>query len=236
VRGGGQADPYGALANPPEQYEMYETRRSWHQGNPQGGPAIATYDLLQAAGLASSDPYAVTRRTSTGLPMLPGQSQPGNNGLNRSQSKGASATLPTTAEIYPASTPAPGYPGGQDTPYPPEKARYSASFAQGGGISIMPPDMDEDPYGGYNDPPSAPLDNPHSPGDVETHAREDEPEDVVGEYQDGPFLREHEEPARASLADDEDYGYSSGRRVLRVGHFIYPILVTDRLIRRAGCK
>lgn len=231
VRGGAQADPYGALAHPPEQYEMYETRRSWHQGNPQGGPAIPTYDLLQAAGLAGSDPYAVTRRTSTGLPMLPGRSQPGNNVLNRSQSKGASATLPTTAEIYPTSTPAPGYPGGQDTPYPPEKARYSASFPQEGGISIMPPDMDEDPYGGYNDPPSALLVNPHSPGVVETHAREDGVEDVVGEYQDGPFPREHDEPARASIADDEDYGYSSGRRVLRVGHFILPFLVTEGLIR-----
>jgi len=220
VRGGGMPDPYGALANPPEQYEMYETRRSWHQGGPQGGPAIASYDILQAAGLAGSDPYAVTRRTSTGLPMLPGQLQPGNNGLNRSQSKGASAILPTTAETetYPTSTPAPGYPGGQDTPYPPEKARYSASYAPGGVTSTMPPDIEEDPYSGYNDQPSASLDNPHSPGIGETHAREDELEDVVGQYQDSPFPREHEEPARASIADDEDYGYNSGRRMLRVAN------------------
>lgn len=216
VRAGVQPDPYGALANPPEQYEMYETRRSWNQGNPQGGPAIATYDLLQAAGLASSDPYAVTRRTSTGLPTLLGQSQPGNNGLNRSQSKGALTTLPTTAETYPTSTPAPGYPGSQDTPYPPEKARYSASYAPGGAVSTMPPDVDEDPYSGYNDQPSAALDNPHSPGIGETHAREDGLEDLVGQYEDSPFPREHEEPARASIADDEDYGYNSGRRVLRV--------------------
>jgi hypothetical protein len=90
----------------------------------------------------------------------------------------------------------------------------------------MPPDIDEDPYGGISDQMSLPLDNPHSPGLVETHGREDGVEDVVGEHQDGPFLREHEEPARASIADDEDYGYS-GRRVLRVGHFIYPKLVTE---------
>jgi hypothetical protein len=217
LHAGRQPDPYGALANPPEQYEMYETRRSWHQGSPQGGPGAAPYDLLHAAGLAGSDPYAVTRKTSTALSHS--QSQSGISGLSRNQSQGAS-TLPTTVESYPM-TPAPGYPVGQDTPYPPEKARYSASYAPGGGVSTMPPDGDEDAYGGYHDQLAAPLENPHSPGIEEPDAREDGLDELVGRFEDGSYAREPEEPARASIADDEDYGFS-GRRVLRVGRFIYP--------------
>lgn len=84
----------------------------------------------------------------------------------------------------------------------------------------MPPDGDEDAYGGYHDQPSAPLENPHSPGIGEPHAREHDLDEVVGRFEDGSYTPE--EPARASIADDEDYGFS-GRRVLRVGRFIYPI-------------
>jgi len=195
LRNGGQQDPYGAFANPPpEQYEMYETGRAWQQGNSQGGAGVPNYDILQAAGLASSDPYAVTRGPSTRSGLSYGHSQSGASGLSRSQSQGTSA-LPTTPEGYPMPmpTPAPGYPGGQDAAYvPDEKTRYSASYAPGGGVSTMPPDEEEDAYDGYQEQPSGTLDNPHTPG--------------------------FEEAARASFADDEDYGYNSGQRVLRVAN------------------
>jgi hypothetical protein len=65
----GMQDPFGALSNPPEQYEMTESRRSWNQGSLRGGGGteVTTYDMLQAAGLSGSDPYAVTRAPSTRL-------------------------------------------------------------------------------------------------------------------------------------------------------------------------
>ena len=205
LRGGAQ-DPFGALAHPPEQYEMTEARGSWHQGPPHGGTEVTTYDLLQAAGLSGSDPYAVTRGASTRLSHRLSQSTAG---LMRSQSQGTSS-LPVTAESFPMPTPVPAYPGGQDRPYPPEKARYSASYAP----ATMPSEGDVDVYGGYQDPPSAQLDNPHSPG-VLPRSREDEHEEVAEQYEP-PYSHGHDEPARASLADDEDYGYSIGNRVLRV--------------------
>ncbi|KAI9511314.1 hypothetical protein F5148DRAFT_355993 [Russula earlei] len=183
LRDAGQ-DPYGALANPPEQYEMYERRQSWNQGIPHGAPGAVNYDLLQAAGLNEGDPYAVTRGPSTRLA--------------HSQSK--SRTVPT---------PAPGYPSGQDMTYPAEKARYSASYPPpAGGSSTMPPDIDDDEYSVYEDQPSPGLDNPYSPRTVE-----DERRDVPKQSEGLP-----EDAARASLADDEDYGYSSGHRVLRVAN------------------
>lgn len=215
LRNGGQQDPYGAFANPPpEQYEMYETGRAWQQGNPRGGTGVANYDILQAAGLASSDPYAVTR-ASTRSGLSYGHSQSGASGLTRSQSQGTS-TLPTTVEGYPMPTPAPGYPGGQDTAYvPDEKARYSASYAPDGGVSTMPPDEDEDAYGGYQEQLSGTLDNPHSPGFAGPRAGEDADEE---QNVRAPYAQEREEAARTSLADDEDYGYNSGQRVLRVAN------------------
>lgn len=211
----GMPDPFGALSNPPEQYEMTESGRSWNQGSLRGGGGteVSTYDMLQAAGLSGSDPYAVTRAPSTRLANLPMQA--GVSGLTRSQSQGTS-TLLTTAEDYPIPTAAPAYTGGQDRPYPPEKARYSGSHAPVG---------DADVYGGYQDPPppSALLDNPHSPGLPPPRAQ-DEHEDVAEEYEPSPFPAAREEPARASLADDEDYGYI-GNRVLRVRRpFIVPLI------------
>lgn len=211
LRAGGAQDPFGALTNPPEQYEMNEARGSWHQGNLRGGTEVTTYDLLHAAGLSGSDPYAVTRAPSTRL--THSLSQSGTAGLMRSQSQGTSS-LPMTPEGFPMPTPAPAYPG-QDRPYPPEKARYSASYAPGGGIPTMPSEGDVDVYGGYQDQPSAQLDNPHSPGILGPDAREDEHEEVANQYEP-PYSHGHDEPARASLADDEDYGYSIGNRVLRV--------------------
>ena len=205
---GGMQDPFGALANPPEQYEMTESRRSWHQGTLRGGggPEVTTYDMLQAAGMSGSDPYAVTRAPSTRLANIPMQS--GVSGLTRSQSQGTS-TLPTNAENYPMPTAAPAYPGGQDRPYPPEKARYSGLYR---------PPGDADVYGGYQDRPSASLDNPHSAG-LPPPRSQDEHEDMD---EPSPY---REEPARASLADDEDYGYSIGNRVLRVRcSFIIPLI------------
>jgi len=200
----GMQDPFGALANPPEQYEMTESRRSWNQKSLRGGEGteVTTYDMLQAAGLSGSDPYAVTRAPSTRLANLPMQS--GVSGLTRSHSQGTS-TLLTTAENYPMPTTAPAYPGGQDRPYPPEKARYSGSY---------PPAGDADVYSGYQDQPSVVLDNPHSPGLPPPRAQ-DEHEDVAEQFEPSPF---REEPARASLADDEDYGYNIGNRVLRVAN------------------
>ncbi|KAH9056663.1 hypothetical protein EDB87DRAFT_1635670 [Lactarius vividus] len=220
LRNGGQQDPYGALANPPEQYEMYETGRTWQQGIPRGGAGVTNYDLLQAAGLASSDPYAVTRGPSTRSGLSQGHSQSGASGLTRSQSQGTS-TLPTTVEGYtvpvpmPMPTPAPGYQG-QDAAYvPDEKTRYSASYTPGGGVSTMPPDEDEDAYDGYQERPSGTLDNPHSPGFAGPHAGED----VDGEQNvRAPYALGHQEAARASFADDDDYGYNSGQRVLRVAN------------------
>ena len=73
-----------------------------------------------------------------------------------------------------------------------------------------------DVYGGYQDQPSAQLDNPHSPGLPGPGSREDELADVAEQYEPGPYSIGLEEPARASLADDEDYGYNVGNRVLRV--------------------
>jgi hypothetical protein len=209
LRGGGQ-DPFGALAHPPEQYEMTEARGSWHQG-PHGGAEVTTYDLLQAAGLSGSDPYAVTRGPSTRLRHSLSQSTAG---LMRSQSQGTSS-LPVTAESFPMPAPVPAYPGGQDRPYPPEKARYSASYAPASGIPTRPSEGDVDVYGGYQDQPSAQLDNPHSPGVLGPRSHEDEHEEVAEQYEP-PYSHGHDEPARASLADDEDYGYSIGNRVLRV--------------------
>ncbi len=202
---GGMQDPFGALANPPEQYEMTESsRRSWHQGSLRGGGGteVTTYDMLQAAGMSGSDPYAVTRAPSTRLANIPMQS--GVSGLTRSQSQGTS-TLLTTAENYPMPTVAPTYPDGQDRPYPPEKARYSGLYRPSG---------DTDVYGGYQDQPSASLDT-HSPG-LPAPRSQDEHEDVAEQYEPSPYPHAREEPARASLADDEDYGYSVGNRVLRV--------------------
>lgn len=210
----GMQDPFGALTNPPEQYEMTESRRSWHQGSLRGGGGteVTTYDMLQAAGMSGSDPYAVTRAPSTRLANLPMQS--GVSGLMRSQSQGTS-TLPTTAENYPMPTAAPAYPGGQDRPYPPEKARYSGLYTPAG---------DADVYSGYQDQPSVPLDNPHSPG-LPAPPAQDEHEDVAEQFEPSPFPHGREEPARASLADDEDYGYNIGNRVLRVRRsFIIPLL------------
>jgi hypothetical protein len=201
----GMQDPFGALANPPEQYEMTESRHSWNQGSLRGGTEVTTYDMLQAAGLSGSDPYAVTRAPSTRLGNNPSLS--GLNVLTRRQSQGTT-TLPTTAENYPMPTAAPAYPGGQDGPYPPEKARYSGSHA-------TPAAGDADVYGGYQDQPSASLDNPHSPGLPGPRAR-DELEDVAEQFEPDPHPHVREEPARASLADDEDYGYNVGNRVLRV--------------------
>jgi hypothetical protein len=211
LRSGGMQDPFGALANPPEQYEMNEARRSWNQGSLSRGPEVTTYDLLQAAGMSGSDPYAVTRGASTRLAHTPSQS--GVSRLSRNQSLGGLSLLPTTAENHPMPTPAPAYTGGQDRPYPPEKARYSGSHALGGGSPIMPSGGDADVYDGYQDQPSAQLDNPHSPGIVGPHAGEDEHE---GEYEPGSYPIVGDEPARDSLADDEDYGYNIGNRVLRV--------------------
>ena len=209
---GGIQDPFGALANPPEQYEMNESRRSWHQGTLRGGggPEVTTYDMLQAAGLSGSDPYAVTRAPSTRLANLPMQS--GVSGLTRSQSQGTSM-LPTTAENYPMPAVAPAYPGGQDRPYPPEKARYSGLYRPAG---------DADVYGGYEDQPS--MDSPYSPS-VPAPRAQDEHEDVAEQYEPSPYPHAREEPARASLADDEDYGYHIGNRVLRVRRsFIVPLI------------
>jgi len=216
VRGGGAQDPFGTLANPPEQYEMYERRQSWiqTQGIPRGGPGVAPYDLVQAAGLNDGDPYAVARATSQRLNHS--QSKSGMSGPTRSQSQGTSI-LPPSTESHLMPTPAPGYPGGQDTPYPPEKARYSASYAPGGGISTMPPDVNEEAYSGYQDQPSVSLDNPYSPGFAGPSAQ-DEHQEVAGEYEDVPDPHRHGDSARASLADDEDYGYNSGHRVLRVAN------------------
>jgi len=214
VRGGPAQDPYGALANPPEQYEMYERRQSWTQGIPRVGPGVASYDLIQAAGMSDGDPYAVARATSQRLNHSQGNS--GMSGPTRSQSQGASI-LPPTTENYPMPTPAPGYPGGLDTPYPAEKARYSASYAPGGGVSTMPPDVNEEAYSGYQDQPSASLDNPHSPGFAGPGAQYEE-QDVVEEDEDVPNPHRNEDSARASLADDEDYGYNSGHRVLRIAN------------------
>ncbi|KAI0253870.1 hypothetical protein BJV78DRAFT_1189944 [Lactifluus subvellereus] len=211
LRNGGQPDPFGALAHPLEQYEMQDTRRSWHQGNPRGGAGVLSYDLVHAAGLAGGDPYAVTRGASTNSGFS--HSQSGMSGLARSLSQGASI-LPTTAESYPMPTPAPGYPGGQDTP--PEKARYSALFTPGGGVSTMPPDGDEDVYGGYQDQQPAGLDSPQSPGLAGPRAHEGEDEGLGEKYTPGSYPHEQEEAARTSFADDEDYGYNSGQRVLRV--------------------
>ncbi|KAI9456268.1 hypothetical protein BJY52DRAFT_570226 [Lactarius psammicola] len=188
--------------------------RTWQQGNPRGGAGVTNYDLLQAAGLSSSDPYAVTRGPSTRSGLSHGPSQSGTSGLTRSQSQGTS-TLPTTMEGYPMPmpAPAPGYQGGQDGAYTPdEKARYSASYAPGGVVSTMPPDEDEDAYDGYQEQPSGTLENPHSPGFAGPRAGE-------GAYeQSGRAPYAQEEAARASFADDEDYGYSSGQRVLRVAN------------------
>jgi len=78
----------------------------------------------------------------------------------------------------------------------------------------MPPDEDEDAYDGYQNQLSPKLDNPHSP--VRTHA--DLLYEVTGQFEDAPHPRVHEEPARASIADDEDYGYNSGRGALRVAN------------------
>ena len=205
LRNGGQQDPYGAFANPPEQYEMQETGRTLQHAIPRGGTDVPNYDILQAAGLSSSDPYAVTRGPSIRAGLTYGQSQSGASGLVRNQSQGTSA-LPTTLEGYPmpVPTPAPVYSGGQDTAYVPEKARY----AQGSGASTMPPDLDEDAYDGYQEQPGT-LDNPHSPGFSG---------DPAGDEQNthAPYAQDHEEAARASFADDEDYGYTVGQRVLRV--------------------
>jgi len=213
LRNGGQQDPYGALANPPEQYEMHETGRAWQQGIPRSGTGgVTNFDILQAAGLSSSDPYAVTRGASTRSGLSYGQTQSGTNGLQRNLSQGTS-TLPTTVEEYPMPmpTPAPVYPVGQDTAYVPnEKARYSASYAPGGGVSTMPPDVEEDPYDGYQEP-SRTLDNPHSPGFAGPRADEEQ-------NAPAPYAQEREEAARASFADDEDYGYTVGQRVLRVAN------------------
>ncbi|KAH9038987.1 hypothetical protein EDB85DRAFT_1931544 [Lactarius pseudohatsudake] len=219
LRNGGQQDPFGALANPPEQYEMHETGRTWQQGIPRGGAGVANYDILQAAGLASSDPYAVTRGPSSRSGFSQGYSQSGASGLTRSQSQGTS-TLPTTVEGYPVPvampTPAPAYQGGQDAAYvPDEKTRYSASYTPGGGISTLPPDEDEDAYDGYQERPSGTLDNPHSPGFSGPHAGDD----VDGEQNvRAPYAPGHQEAARASFADDDDYRYNSGQRVLRVAN------------------
>ena len=203
VRNGGQQDPYAAL-HPPEQYEMQETGRGWQQGTPLVGPGGTNFDILQAAGLSSSDPYAVTRGPSTRAPLLYGQSQPGTSGLMRNQSQGAS-TLPTSAPVYP---------GAQDTAHVAnENARYSASYAPGVGVSTMPPDVDEDAYDGYQEQPSAALTNPHSPGFAGPRVGEDADEE---QNVRAPYSPEPEGAARVSLADDEDYGYSVGQRVLRV--------------------
>lgn len=215
LRNGSQQDPYGAFANPPEQYEMHETGRTWQQGIPNGGTGGANFDILQAAGLSSSDPYAVTRGPSTRSGLTFGQSQSGLSGLTRSQSQGTS-TLPTTAEGYPMPVPmpAPVYPGGQDTAYVPnERAQYPASYAPGAGASTMPPDVDEDAYGGYQDQPSGTLNNPHSPGFAGPRAGNDADD---GQNVRAPYAQEPEEAARASFADDEDYGFTVGQRVLRV--------------------
>lgn len=203
---GGMQDPFGALANPPEQYEMNESRRSWNQGTLRGGGGteVTTFDMLQAAGLSGSDPYAVTRAPSTRLANLP--MQPGVSGLTRSQSQGATSMLPTTTENYPMPTAAPSYPGGQDRPYPPEKARYSGLYH---------PAEDADVYGGYQDQSSPSMDNPHSPS-VPAPRAQDEHEDAAELYEPSPYPHAREEAARASLADDEDYGYHIGNRVLRV--------------------
>ncbi|KAH8983712.1 hypothetical protein EDB86DRAFT_3085181 [Lactarius hatsudake] len=211
LRNGGQQDPYGALANPPEQYEIKESLAA--------GAGATNYDILQAAGLASSDPYAVTRGPSTRSGLSQGHSQSGASGLTRSQSQGTS-TLPTTVEGYPVPvpmpTPAPVYQGGQDAAYVPgEKTRYSASYTPGGGISTMPPDEDEDAYDGYQERPSGTLDNPHSPGFSGPHAGDDAVEE---QNVRAPYAAGHQEAARASFTDDDDYGYNSGQRVLRVAN------------------
>jgi hypothetical protein len=79
----------------------------------------------------------------------------------------------------------------------------------------MPPDVDEDAYDGYQEQPSAALNNPHSPGFAVPRAGEgaDEEQNVRA-----PYSQEREEAARVSLADDEDYGYTVGQRVLRVAN------------------
>jgi hypothetical protein len=81
----------------------------------------------------------------------------------------------------------------------------------------MPSGGVPDVYGGYQDQPSAQLDNPHSPG-LGPRAHEDEHEEVAEQFDPGSYSIGHEEPARASLADDEDYGYNVGNRVLRVAN------------------
>jgi len=84
----------------------------------------------------------------------------------------------------------------------------------------MPPDADEDAYDGYQDQQSAIFDNPHSPGFPGPRIGEGVDEEPNGH----PPHIQLEEVARASFADNEDYGYNVGQRVLRVCPVFHPYL------------
>ncbi|TFY78656.1 hypothetical protein EWM64_g5354 [Hericium alpestre] len=213
-------DPYGAFANrEPDQYEMPDSQQLRYRGN-TGVPdnQNPSYDLLAAAGLqgVGSDPYALTRGPSqSARPQYPPQpqSQPGvaRNPSNRDAL--------SSENHYPSSNTS-GQPYGQP-PYYQETAPAQLQQQQARNVpaALAPGRVPADgsAYGGYLDT-GATMPNPHSPrpntppSPVESEAELVRPD--AGHLQ---HIVENDD-SQPSLHDEEDYGYDSGRRVLRVAN------------------
>ncbi|KAI0046845.1 hypothetical protein FA95DRAFT_1679505 [Auriscalpium vulgare] len=189
-----QQDPYGAFAEP-EQYEMQDSQLRYRRST--GPSAPAPYDLLEAAGIAgaSDGPYAVAR----------GPSQRGAPGLARNPSNPNPPVALSSESHYSGSQPGYGQPQAWNAAAPPP---VPPSMPQ-------PQPYEEDAYGGYLDEPSPDLANPYSPGmPAPAHSQSHTPSD---EGVHPPYVVDQND-SRASLRDEEDYGYDGGRRVLRVAN------------------
>ena len=251
--------PYNAFgAAPQEQYEMQDSRLRY-RGNTTG----PDYDLLDAAALTGTagDPYAVARgpstRTGTTQYSNSGSGSGSGGALSRNQSQNAREMLsPSVEEDYPLTTAFAGTSDGHGAPayYSPQVQPDSYATYNGaeGAVQHVPePQHDVDPYGGYIDAspsPGMPIPNPHSPFAEMSpaHQQTASPDDTDDEDDHMPSAHDAHSAgqhvlgdSRASLGDQEDYGYESERRVLRVRVLSFTprsVRATDHVRRRCRSR
>lgn len=196
-------DPfYATPAMPPmpeaSPYPMY--------GQPQGNPQAS---LLEAAGLAAGTGAAAS--TAVNLARGPSQHQ---QTLSRHQSSSGARTLDafSTSDQQHA-PPDPYY---QQQQYPPQPAQPLPPSPPSGAFpnphAQRPVSAGEDPYAGYA--ASSPSRGQFAVSGSPEHEESDYDDEDEGEPPYAPF--HGQDPSRASMGDEEDYGYGGGRRVLKV--------------------
>ncbi|KAI0648594.1 hypothetical protein C8Q79DRAFT_1008895 [Trametes meyenii] len=228
--------PYNAFAGPPANMASpYESGAYGQQSMAyaQRGGAGPQMDLLDAAGMGGA---AVAAYGAYGV-----QQQQPNANLARNPSLGpSSATSPSEHSAY--SSPYSNQGGYEYNPYnpaaynsyqqpqayPPQQTYPGAGVGAGAAPVPSPspprPTSEVDPYGGYVDEP-LPQSHVQPPaGNAQSEPRASSPGPgrlLSGNFASPPASSEgHElhEDHRASIQDDDDYGYEPGRRVLKVAN------------------